>query len=73
MCSCPFSILLHVKSAKISIKGQYRNAFLAYCFRSRKQVQRYEKVSNTQNFFAILKKRCIFAVEKYVNLYRKIE
>ena len=37
------SILLHVKSAKISIKGQYRNAFLAYSFRSRKQVQKYEE------------------------------
>ena len=35
------SILLHVKSAKISIKGQYRNAFLAYCFRSRKRLQIY--------------------------------
>ena len=32
-----------------------------------------ELSSNTQNYFAILKKRCIFAVEKYVNLYRKIE
>ena len=27
---------------RISIKGQYRNAFLAYSFRSRKQVQKYE-------------------------------
>ena len=29
---------------RISIKGQYRNAFLAYSFRSRKQVQSYEKI-----------------------------
>ena len=43
------SILLHVKSAKISIKGQYRNAFLAYSFRSRKQVQKYEYYFNRQN------------------------
>ena len=27
---------------RISIKGQYCNAFLAYSFRSRKQVQKYE-------------------------------
>lgn len=27
----------------ISIAGQYRNAFLAYSFRSRKQVQKYEE------------------------------
>ena len=37
------------------------------------------KCKNTKKFqihkiiFIILKKRCIFAVEKYVNLYRKIE
>jgi hypothetical protein len=57
----------------ISIAGQYCNALLAYCFRSRKQVQKYEKVSNTQNYFAILKKRRTFAVEKNEIIYRKIE
>ena len=66
------SVLLH-ETWRISITGQFCNAFLAYSFRSRKQVQKYEKISNTQNYFVILKKRCIFAVEKYVNLYRKIE
>ena len=34
---------------RIPIIGQYCNAFLAYCFRSRKQVQKYEMFSNRQN------------------------
>ena len=56
------SILLHVKSAKISIKGQYRNAFLAYSFRSRKQVQNYEeKLDWQKKYFAVSGKRCTFA------------
>ena len=56
------SILLHVKSAKISIKGQYRNAFLAYSFRSRKQVQKYEEYFIRQKKYSHMSgKRCIFA------------
>ena len=36
----------------ISIAGQYRNAFLAYNFRSRKQVQKYEEYSIQQKIFS---------------------
>lgn len=36
---------------RIPIIGQYRNAFLAYSFRSRKQVQKYEKYFIRQKIF----------------------
>ena len=38
--------ILPLEILPISIAGQYCNAFLAYSFRSRKQVQRYEELSN---------------------------
>lgn len=59
---------------RISIKGQYRNAFLAYSFRSRKQVQKYEEYFIRQKKYShMFGKSCIFVIEKYVNICRKIE
>ena len=56
------SILLHVKSAKISIKGQYRNAFLAYSILSRMRLQKYA-------FFLIQpKKLCETAPQEWLSL-----
>ena len=42
-------VLLLKYFADISVKGLYCNAFLAYSFRSRKQVQKYEYYFNRQN------------------------
>lgn len=45
-----------------SVKGLYRNAFLAYSFRSRKQMQNYEeKLDWQKKYFAVSGKRCTFA------------
>ena len=47
---------------RISVKGQFCNAFLAYSFRSRKQVQNYEeKLDWQKKYFAVSGKRCTFA------------
>ena len=66
------SILLHVKSAKISIKGQYRNAFLAYSFRSRKQVQKYEEYFIRQKNIPTYPGKGVF-LQRFFEILRSIE
>jgi len=57
---------------RISVKGQYRNAFLAYSFRSRKQVQKYEEYFIRQKKYSHMSgKRCIFAA--FFEILRSIE
>ncbi len=48
----------------ISIAGQYCNALFAYCFRSRKRVQRYETISNRQIIYDNSRSFAVIHVEK---------